>query len=113
MDSDERDIYNYLKCWPGQFVFRRDIARLAGGKWKYRDNPDWAELALMRLLERGILETDATGYFRLRCDDKDNEPAEEKEPLTKWLSPQIQNILKQSGKNWNGATAPGGFRNGV
>ena len=52
MDADERDICNYLKAWPGQFVYGRDIARRAGGKWRFRENPDWATEVLSRLVDK-------------------------------------------------------------
>jgi hypothetical protein len=108
MDADEREICNYLKSWSGQFVYWRDIARHAAGKWRYRDDPDWAGPVLARLVERGILESDAFGNYRLHCA--------EKEPLTKWLSPQIQSILQQSGRNWGGVMkreTPEGFHDRI
>jgi len=93
MDADERDICNYLKAWPGQFVYGRDIARRAGGKWRFRENPDWATEVLRRLVDKGILDSDATGHFRLRV---------KKEKTTKWISPQIKNILEKSSQDFSG-----------
>jgi hypothetical protein len=92
MDEDEEEICTYLKTWSGQFVSGREIARKAGGKWRFRDNPIWATPILLRLVEKGILESDSTGYYRLK-------PKLRKKPK-KWVSPQLKAILEKSGKNF-------------
>src|SRR3974390_1069772 len=93
MDADERDICNYLKSWPGQFVSGREIARRASGKFRFRQDPDWANVAIGRLVERDIIESDSTGHYRLiRKADK--------ETRKKWISPAIRTILKESGKDF-------------
>jgi hypothetical protein len=93
MDADERDICNYLKSWPGEFVFGRDVARRAAGKHRFREDPEWAEPVLARLVERGILEADATGHYRLRAK-------KEQSTVKKWVSPHIKKILNESGKDF-------------
>jgi hypothetical protein len=94
MDADERDICNYLKSWPGQFVSGREIARRASGKFRFRQDPDWASGAIGRLVERDIIESDSTGHYRLiRKALKDNRSK-------KWISPAIRTILKESGKDF-------------
>lgn len=93
MNADERDICNYLKSWPGQFVYGRDIARRAGGKWRFREDPEWAVPILARLVEQGIVDSDSTGQYRLRM---------KKEKAKKWTSPQIQRILEKSSKDFSG-----------
>jgi len=80
MDEDEREICAYLKTWAGQFVSGREIARRAGGKWRFQDNPNWATPILLRLVERDILESDSLGCYRLR-------PRLRKK-MKKWMSPQ-------------------------
>jgi hypothetical protein len=92
MDADEKEVCNYLKAFAGQFVSPRQIARRAGGKWRFREDPNWARPILLRLVEKGCLESDAAGYYRLRPTDK-------KKPK-KWISPQIKAILEQSGKDF-------------
>jgi hypothetical protein len=94
MDAEERDVCNYLKSFPGQFVSPREICRRAGGKWKYRENPEWATASLNSLLEKGIVETDSTGHYRYKRKEKDKRP-------TKWISPQVKAILKKSGKDFD------------
>jgi hypothetical protein len=93
MHQAEREICIYLKSMPGQFVSARDIARRAGGKWRYRDDPNWAESALARLLELKIIETDSTHHYRLIIK-------EDKKNAKKWVSPQMRRILENSGKNF-------------
>ncbi len=91
MDADERDICIYLKSWPRQFVAGREIARRAGGKRRFRENPNWAVVTLERLVEKGIVESDSTGHFRLRLKERKEKPR-------MWLSPQIKKILEDSNK---------------
>jgi hypothetical protein len=92
MDADERDICNYLRTWPGQFVYGRDIARRASGKWRFREEPEWAEQVLSRLVDKGLLESDSTGHYRLKA---------KKEKARKWISPQIQAILEKSSTDFS------------
>jgi hypothetical protein len=94
VNADEKEVCNYLKSWRGQFVSGREIARRAGGKWRFRDDPNWATPILLRLVEKGVLESDAAGYYRLRPKD------EKKQKTQKWVSPQIKAILEKSGKDF-------------
>jgi hypothetical protein len=93
MDADEKEVYNFMKTCAGQFVSAREISRRAAGKWRFRDDPNWAAPILLILVEKGILESDAAGYYRLR-------PREEKKPK-KWVSPHIKAILEKSGKDFS------------
>ena len=95
MDSDERDVYFHLKSRLEQYVPANSICRHAGGKHKFRQSPDWAKPALLRMLERGILEVDETGAYRLK-------PRPQPEATSKrWVSPQIAAILKKSGRQFD------------
>ena len=94
MDADERDICLYLKGWPGQFVSLAEVCRRAGGKRRYREDPNWAVPILVRLVERGFIESDSTGHYRLK-------PRTKKEKKQRWVSPQIQKILEKSGKKFD------------
>ena len=96
MDADENDICQYLKSWPGQFVSTKEICRRAGGKWRYREDERWALPVLQRLIETGLVESDSTGHFRLI---QRHETTQSKK---RWVSPQIQRILEQSGKDFSG-----------
>jgi hypothetical protein len=92
MDAAEREIYQYLKSRRPKSIAARDINRHVGGRRKFRYNPDWARSALLRMVDRGILETDAEGCYRLK-------PIPQKDIKGKrWASPEIAEILRASGK---------------
>jgi hypothetical protein len=93
MDTDERDICDYLKSLLGQFASAREISRRAGGKHRFRDEPEWASPVLDRLVEKGIVETDSTHHYRL--------PRKDDGPPKKWVSPQIKAILEKSSKDFS------------
>ena len=95
MDADERAVYYYLKSRRPQFVPERDINRHVGGKRRFHYNPEWAKPVLLRMIERGILETDVEGAFRLKPLPRKDTPGK------RWASPQIAEILKASGKEFD------------
>ena len=97
MDADEKEICLYLKSWTGQFISGREISRRAGGKWRFREDPEWAGPALARLIEKGLIESDTTGHYRLV-------PRPKREKPKKWVSPQIRKILQDSGKDFGELT---------
>ena len=92
MDADEKEIFRYLKGQPGVFVTTSVICRHAGGKGRFREAHDWAKPALLRMLERGILEMDDTSAYRLKPMPIDLRTAPQ------WVSPQIAAMLIRSGK---------------
>jgi hypothetical protein len=92
MDADEREICNYLKGYPGQFIGVSEICRRAAGKRRYREEPNWAVQVLVRLLEKGMVEADSTGHYRLKRKQKDKPQ--------RWMSPHIKKILEESGKKF-------------
>jgi hypothetical protein len=95
MDADERDICLYLKGFPEQFVSFGEISRRAGGKRRYRNEPEWASPVLGRMVEKGIIESDSTGHYKLKFRPKS-------ERNVRWVSPQIRKILEKSGKDFEG-----------
>ena len=95
MDSEEREIFFYLRQQREQFVSEHVIARFAGGRRKSQETPDWARPVLLRMVERGILETDETNCYRLT-------PIPEPATAKQWISPQLASILKRSGKSFKG-----------
>lgn len=95
MDSDEREIFYYLKGCKGQFVSSHEVCRRAGGKKRYQREPEWAKPVLVRMAERTILENDPAGYYRIK-------PAPVKKGQEqRWASPEIANILRSSGKDFS------------
>src|SRR4051812_42708314 len=95
MDADEKSICLFLRSFPGQFVSGREIARRAAGKWKFRQDGHWAVPILIRLVEKGAIERDSSGHFRLLAREKKQQRDK------KWASPQMKKLLEQSGKDFS------------
>lgn len=89
MLPEEREICTYLKSFPGQFVSAREIARRAGGKWRYRENAHWHTPFLTQLQEKKVIETDSAHNYRLII----KKAAKPKQ----WISPQMKKILESNG----------------
>lgn len=87
MDAEEKEICDFLRSFPGQYVSGREICRRAGGKWRFREDPKWALPILTRMVEKGFLESDAGGHFRLVTEKKDDKKK-------RWLSPEMRRILE-------------------
>jgi hypothetical protein len=94
MDADERDIFHFLKSWGGGFISAKEICRRAGGKRRFNDEPEWARSVLSRMEERGILESDANGHFRIKPIRKPKHHQEKDEAT---VSADIAKILQESG----------------
>jgi hypothetical protein len=90
MDADEREIFHFLKTWGVEFVGAVEIARRAGLKKRFYEDPDWAKPVLMRMEERGILQSDSMGRYRIK-------PVPKKDKQKRWVSPDIAKILQESG----------------
>ena len=61
MDSEEQEIFYFLKTWGEEFVNAKEIARRAGGKKKFHENPDWAKPLLMRMRNAAFWKTTRRG----------------------------------------------------
>ena len=92
MDTEEAEVCDFLKSWPGQFVSAREVCRRAGGKWRYRENERWALPVLQRLLEKHLVEADSRGHYRLVTEKK----PEKKGPIL----PKKQKPVLQSGDDY-------------
>ena len=95
MDSDEAEVYAFLKTSPGQFISGREICRRAGGKWRYREDEHWAIPVLRRMVEKTIIESDDTGHYRL----PKREDLKQKKK-NRWISPEIRAIFQRSGRDF-------------
>jgi hypothetical protein len=100
MDSEEREIFQFLQTWGDQFVSGREIARRASGKKKFHDNPEWAKPLLTRMQERGVLESNALGQYRIK-------PVAHKGRDKRWVAPDIAKILQENGVQVEGVTETG------
>jgi hypothetical protein len=90
MDTDEREIFQFLKAWGADFTSATEIARRAASKKKFYEDPNWAKPVLMRMEERGILQSDVMGRFRIK-------PVPRKDKNKRWVAPDIAKILQESG----------------
>ena len=91
MDADEREIFYYMKPRRHEFVTGREICRRAGGKVKFRLAPDWAKPVLLRMVDRGILEMDAAGHYRIK-------PPAQRYVMQRWVAPKIASIFRNRSK---------------
>ena len=101
MDSAEREIFDFLKTFGKDFVNVREICRRAGGKRRFSENADWAKPVVQVMFERGILERDNVGRFRIK-------PKSKKAGHGRWVSPDIAKLLDEKGVKVEGATSEGG-----
>jgi hypothetical protein len=95
MDADEREIYYFLKPYRNESLSGKEICRRAGGKRRYRADENWAIPAILRMVERGVLETDSSGAYRLKPKP------DAKHKMQRWISPQIKHTLRTSDKNFD------------
>lgn len=100
MDSDERAIFDFLKTWGTTFVGVREICRRAGNKKRFHEDAGWAKTILFRMAERGILESDAQGKYRIK-------PLPKPSHGHRWVSPEISKILNENGVAVEGAADMG------
>ncbi|MEY4917869.1 MAG: hypothetical protein RL616_1782 [Verrucomicrobiota bacterium] len=89
MDADERDIYHYLSTWGDTFVNVKEICRRAGGKKRFGTEPDWAREPLLRMVDNGVVESDASSRYRLKPEKHDK--------THQWIAPDIAKLLAEGG----------------
>ncbi len=96
MSSDERDIFNYLQTWGDEFINPKEVCRRAGTKKRFYDDPEWARPIMSAMADRGILESDMSGRYRVKAEPK-------KGHNKRWVSPDIEKILNDNGVDIEGA----------
>jgi hypothetical protein len=64
-DSDEKLILDFLGARPGEFFSAGEIARKAGGRHRYQEDPHWAYPLLQGLITQKRIETNAAGHYRV------------------------------------------------
>lgn len=89
MDADEREIFQFLKTRAGEFTAAMEVCRRAGNKRRFHEDSDWAKPILQRMAERGILESDQQGRYRIKPVNRKHKK--------QWVSPDIAKILQESG----------------
>jgi len=90
MDANEREIFDYLKAYGEEWINAKEICRRAGGKHRFGEDPNWARPILQSMKERSILEMDMAGRYRIK-------PKETKKHKGRWVSPEIEKALRESG----------------
>lgn len=66
MTYEELAIMNFLGGSGGDYVARREIARKALKRSAFEENPHWADAPLSALVDRGDLEQDDSGHYRIK-----------------------------------------------
>ena len=89
MDSDEREIFDYLKTWGEEWVNAKEICRRAGGKKRFSEDNNWAKPILHRMKERQLIDGDELGRYRIKPVKKSHKG--------RWVAPDIEKILRESG----------------
>jgi hypothetical protein len=89
--SDTTRVLEFLKRRPYDSISEVEISRQAGGESRFALEPNWAQTALSRLLVLQMVETDGSRNYRL----KTTRDVPEKVFDRKFISPQIQRILRQ------------------
>jgi hypothetical protein len=95
MSSDEREIFQYLQTWGGEFISAKEVSRRAGTKKRFYEDPDWARPLRVAMVDNGLLESDLNGRFRVK-------PERKKGHKQRWVSPEIEEILKEKGVDIDG-----------
>lgn len=80
------------------FINSGEIARRVGGKKRAHEDPHWAKPILVGMVERGILETDLMGRYRIKPVRRSKKG--------KWVSPDIAKILAENKIPVPGETPP-------
>lgn len=90
----------FLKTWGSNFTNAMEVCRRVGSKKRFHEDPSWAKPILLRMAERGILESDVQGRFRIK-------PVAHKKKGGQWVAPDIAKILKESGVEVDAAGVEG------
>jgi len=65
LSQEEQAVLNFLATSRGAYFSAREICRKAGGKRLWDENQRWALPILSRLVDRGLVEQDNAGHYRL------------------------------------------------
>jgi hypothetical protein len=64
LSSDELEILDFLKSFPGAYVPIVQVCRSASSRQRYKDAPNWANPLMSRLVEARMVEVNDRGHFR-------------------------------------------------
>ena len=89
---DAACVLQYLYLFPNDFLTETEIARRAGERSVFKENPRWAHVALSQLLDLKLVETDGLGRYRVN----DVRP-EEGGASKRFIAPHLRAILERKG----------------
>ena len=69
LNAETLEVLEYLKSTPGQFVPFIEISRRAGGRQRFKDNPQWPKACLSNLVEADLVEVNEHGRYRAKVDE--------------------------------------------
>jgi hypothetical protein len=66
MNDEQTVIINFLKCSPGAWFAKKEIARRGVKRKEFEDNPRWSEEPLRELIAQQLVEQNNDGQVRLK-----------------------------------------------
>lgn len=66
MNTEENEIYEFLKTRGSNYVSATDISKALGRGRRFKDDRNWARPVLRRMEVDGILESNPYGEYRLK-----------------------------------------------
>jgi len=91
VNTDEREIFDYLHTWGESFVSAKEVCRRASTKKRYGQDPAWALPILLGMAQDGVIEKDLMGRYRVK-------PGAEKDEDEGGISPDLEKILDEPGE---------------
>jgi hypothetical protein len=64
-EQDGQLVLDYLRAYPDRFVSPIEVCRKAGGRHRFFEEPRWAVPVLIQLRDRGLVEMNEAGYYRI------------------------------------------------
>lgn len=65
MSREEKEIFEFLKRFPNQFVSVTDVSKSVGSRKQFNEDRSWALPVLRRMALNGCLEVSPFGEFRV------------------------------------------------
>ena len=66
MKDDEIMVLNFLAMYPETPFARREIARKAGRRSLFEENPNWVDAPLAALVSHGLVEVNDSGQYQFK-----------------------------------------------
>ncbi len=71
--DEELMILSFLKTNPEEFFSGGEVCRKAGNKKLAAKNPRWALTYLIALRDKGLVEADANGHYRVKPERREKQ----------------------------------------